>query len=196
LSTAAVLGAAGAAARRVGRIVPLTLSDTICAPAATCACAPADNLAVHRLLQQAPAGSALVVNAGGRADGGYFGELAAIDAAERGLRGLVIDGSIRDGRAVAGLGYPVFHVGLEPTSCVKQRALSVGDPVEIGGVEIAPGDQVVADCDAVLVVARADWPGVEAAAAEIEAREEEIRVQLRAGRRLADLLELPPSDAR
>jgi 4-hydroxy-4-methyl-2-oxoglutarate aldolase len=73
-STAAVLGAAGLAARRVGRIVPLTLSDTICAPAATCVCAPADNLAVHRLLQQAPPGSALVVDAGGRADGGYFGE--------------------------------------------------------------------------------------------------------------------------
>jgi 4-hydroxy-4-methyl-2-oxoglutarate aldolase len=119
-------------------------------------------------------------------------KLAAIDAAERGLLGLVIDGSIRDGRAVAVLGFPVFHVGFEPASCAKQRALSVGDPVQIGGVEIAPGDQVVADCDAVLVVARADWPCVEAAATEIEAREEELRVDLRAGRRLADLLESPP----
>lgn len=100
---AAVLGAAGVTARRVGRIVPLTLSDTICAPAATCACAPAENLAVNRLRQQAPPGSALVVDAGGRANGSYFGELAAIDAAGPVLLGLVIDGSIRDGRRLGDL---------------------------------------------------------------------------------------------
>ncbi len=176
-------------------MAPLTLSDTICAAAATCACAPADNLAVHMVLQHAPPGSALVVDAAGRADGGYFGELAAIDATERGFSGLLIGGTIRDGRAIARLGFSVFHEGFEPASCVKERVLSVGDPVQIGGVEISPGDQVVADCDAVLVVARADWPGVEAVAAEIEDREETLRVQLRAGRRLADLLELPPGVA-
>jgi len=190
LPTAAVLTAAADAARPL-RLEPLTLGAAICAPAATCACAPRDNLALHRLLERAPPGSALVVAAGGRADAGYFGELAAIDAMERGLQGLVIDGAIRDSAAVAALRFPVFHAGFEPASCVKQRALSVGDPVQIGGVEVAPGDQVVADRDAVLVVAGADWPGVQAAAAEIEAREEELRVQLRAGRRLADLLELP-----
>ena len=63
--------------------------------------------------------------------------------------------------------------------------------MRIGGVDVAPGDQVVADSDAVLVVAAADWPAVEAAARALEAREEEIRGRLRAGARLADLLELP-----
>jgi 4-hydroxy-4-methyl-2-oxoglutarate aldolase len=135
-----------------------------------------------------------VVDAGGRADGGYFGELAVIDATRRALHGLVIDGPIRDGHAVAALGFPVFHVGFEPESCVKERALSVGEPVRIGGVEIVPGDQVVADSDGVLVVAQADWLEVEAAAREIEDREEELRRQLRAGRRLADLLALSPGE--
>ena len=191
LSTAAVLSAADDAARPVGRLAPLTLGDAICAPAATCACAPRDNLAVHRLLQRAPSGAVLVVEAGGRADGGYFGELAAIDALERGLKGLVIDGPIRDGRAVAALGFPVFHLGFEPASCSKERALSVGEPVRISGVDVVPGDQVVADSDGVLVVQRADWPAVEAAARGIEEREQELRDSLRAGTRLADLLELP-----
>ena len=63
--------------------------------------------------------------------------------------------------------------------------------MRIGGVDVAPGDQVVADSDAVLVVAAADWPAVEAAARELEEHEEEIRARLRAGARLADLLELP-----
>jgi len=118
LSTAAVLGAAGGLARRVSGLTPLTPADAICAPAATCACAPGDNLAVHWLLQQAPAGSALVVDAGGRADGAYFGELAALDAQQRELCGLVVDGAMRDGRAVAAAGFPVFHAGFEPASCV------------------------------------------------------------------------------
>jgi 4-hydroxy-4-methyl-2-oxoglutarate aldolase len=191
LPVASVLTAAGTTARRVNGLEPLTSADAICAPAATCACAPRDNLAVYRLLAEASAGSALVIEAGGRLDGGYFGELVAIEAGGRGLRGLVIDGSIRDGRPIADLDFPVFHAGLEPTTCVKEQVLSVGEPVLIGGVEVAPGDQVVADCDGVLVVPSADWPEVEAAAREIEEREDELRNEIRSGRHLADLLGLP-----
>ena len=132
-----------------------------------------------------------MVDAGGRTDGAYFGELAATDAQQRGHVGLVVDGAIRDARAVAALGFPVFHAGFEPASCEKRDVVSVGEPVRIGGVDVAPGDQVVADSDAVLVVAAADWPAVEAAARELEEREEAIRARLRAGARLADLLELP-----
>src|SRR5687768_18572176 len=186
LSTAAVLEASGGRARAVSGLAHLTLMDAICAPAATCVCAPADNLALHRLLQQAPEGSALVVDAGGRSDAGYFGELMAMDAEERGLQGLVIDGSIRDGGLVAVLGFPVFHAGFAPATCVKEQAPSVGDPVEVGGVQIEPGDQIVADSDAVLVVRAADWPAVEAAARELQAREEDLRTHILRGGRLAE----------
>ena len=195
LSTAAVLSAGGASAREVASLTPLTLQAAICAPVLTCACLPGDNLAVHRLLRQARPGTALVVDAGGRVDGGYIGELAAIDAASRGVRGLVVDGSIRDGAALAELGFPVFHRGFAPRACAKQRALSVGETVRVGGVEVAPGDQLVADCDGVLIVSARDWPEVEGAAMAIEAREAELRIRLRAGAQLADLLELPPEDA-
>ena len=191
LSTAAVLEASGGSAQAASGLAHLTLMDAICAPAATCACAPADNLALHRLLQQAPEGSALVVDAGGRSDAGYFGELMAMDAEERGLQGLVIDGSIRDGGLVAVVGFPVFHAGFAPATCVKARALSVGDAVEVGGVRIEPGDQIVADSDAVLVVRAADWPAVEAAARELQAHEDDLRTHILRGGRLAEQLELP-----
>lgn len=187
-----MLGAAGDHGARVARgLAPLTLGDSICAPAATCACAPRDNLALHLLLRSAPEGSALVCAAAGRLDGGYFGDLAALDARNRGFAGLVLDGAVRDGPGIAALGFPVFHAGFEPAKCRKESAISVGEPVLIGGVEVAPGDQVVADSDAVLLVRRADWPEVEAAAREIQAREAAIRAELGQGRRLADLLGLP-----
>ena len=190
-STPEVVQAAGEAARFVPGLTPITLTAALCGPAATCACAPGDNLAVHRLLEQAPEGSVLVVDAGDCTDCGHFGDLAAIDAGNRGIQGLVIAGAIRDGGALAMLGFPVFHGGLAPAGCVKERVLSVNEPVTIGGVEIAPGDQVVADSDAVLVVPAADWPAVEAGAQAIREAEDVVRTQLTQGARLADLLDLP-----
>ena len=190
-STPEVLQAAGGAARFVHGLTPLTVTATLCGPAATCACAPGDNLAVHRLLEQAPEGSVLVVDAGGRTDCGHFGELAAMDAEFREIQGLVIDGAIRDAGTVAALGFPVFHAGFAPASCVKERVVSLGEPVSIGGVEIAPGDQVVADGDAILVAAAADWPAVEATTQAIREAEHEIRIALNQGQRLANLVDLP-----
>ena len=190
-STPEVLQAAGEKARFVQGLTPIGITTTLCGPAATGACAPGDNLTVHRLLEQAPEGSVLVVDAGGRTDCGHFGELAAMDAEYRGIQGLVIAGAIRDGGTVAVLGFPVFHAGFAPASCVKERVLSLNEPVTIGGVEIAPGDQVVADSDAILVVAAADWPAVEARARAIREAEDDLRTELRRGRHLAELLELP-----
>ena len=191
ISTAAVLEASGGRAQAISGLSHLTLMDAICAPAATCVCAPGDNLALHRLLQQAPEGAALVVGAGGRTDVGYFGELMAMDAEGRDLQGLVIEGSIRDGGLIAVLGFPVFHAGFAPATSVKELAPSVGEPVEVGGVTVTPGDQIVADSDAVLVVPAADWPAVETAAREIQAHEDNLRTHLLRDGRLADLLELP-----
>ena len=189
--TPEVLQAAGGAARFVRGLSPITVTAALCGPAATCACAPGDNLAVHRLLEVAPEGSVLVVDAGGRTDCGHFGELAAMDAEFRGIQGLVIAGAIRDSGMLAVLGFPVFHRGIAPAGCVKERVLSVNEPVTIGGVEIAPGDQVVADGDAILIVAAADWPAVEAGAQEIRDAEDELRIALNQGQHLADLLDLP-----
>jgi 4-hydroxy-4-methyl-2-oxoglutarate aldolase len=190
-STPEVLQAAGGAAQFVRGLTPIGITSTLCGPAATCACAPGDNLGVHRLLEQAPEGSILVVDAGGRADCGHFGELAVMDAEYRGIQGLVIAGAIRDGGSVAVLGFPVFHGGLAPKGCVKERVVSVNEPVMIAGVEIAPGDQVVADSDAILVVAASDWPAVEAGAQAIREAEDDIRTGLVQGTHLSDLLDLP-----
>jgi 4-hydroxy-4-methyl-2-oxoglutarate aldolase len=190
-STPEVLQVAGTAARFVGGLAPLTPTAVICGPAATCACAPGDNLAVHRVLEQAPEGSVLVIDAGGRTDCGHFGELAAMDAEFRELQGVLVAGAILDSGALATLGFPVFHGGFAPAGCVKERVLSVNEPVTIGGVEIAPGDQVVADNDAILIVAAADWPAIEAAAQAIRDAEDDIRVALNQGQRLSDLLDLP-----
>ncbi len=190
-TTADVVTAAEGAARQIAGLTALSAAASLYGPAATCRCAPGDNLALHLLLSSARAGSVLVCDAGGRRDAGHFGELMAIDAANHGVRGLVIDGSVRDGAALLQLGFPVFHRGLAPAPCAKSDAPSIGEPVELGGVPVLPGDQIVADCDAVLVVPRDIWPDVEVAARRLVAREADIRTALSEGRRLAELIELP-----
>ena len=180
-STAEVLQAAGDTARFVRGLIPLTITASVCGPAATCACAPGDNLAVHRLLEVAPEGSVLVVDAGGRTDCGHFGELAAMDAEFRDLQGLVIAGAIRDGGTVAVLGFPVFHGGFAPASCVKERVGSIGE------VRVEPGDWVVGDDDGVVVVPNAIAESVLAEAEAKAATESEIRAAVRDG--------MPPLEA-
>ncbi len=67
----------------------------------------------------------------------------------------------------------------------------MNEPVTIGSVEIAPGDQVVADSDAILVVAAADWPAVEAGAQAIREAEDDLRTGVLQGTHLSQLLDLP-----
>lgn len=188
-STAAV-ATAGPAARRMHGLAALDPSSVLCAPAATCTCAPADNLALHRLVASAPAGAVLVCDAGGDGDHGYFGDLLALDARRRGLAGLVIDGAVRDTAAIVDLGFPVFHRGTAPAPGAKSDGGVVGESVEVGGARVEPGDVVVADRDAVLVVAAADWPEVAARVIALEAREDDLRAALERGERLSDLLGL------
>jgi 4-hydroxy-4-methyl-2-oxoglutarate aldolase len=190
-STTDVLHAAGDAAYAIPGLAPLFPTAAVCAPAATCSCRPGDNLALHRALLSASAGDVVVCAAGGNTDVGHFGELMALDARGQGLAGLLIDGAIRDSTPVTELGFPVFHVGLAPRASVKERVGSVGERVELGGVPIEPGDWIVADRDAVLVVARDAWFEVAAGAAALREREVGIRAELARGRRLAELISLP-----
>jgi 4-hydroxy-4-methyl-2-oxoglutarate aldolase len=178
-----------------GRILPnvkaLYRSAWATGPAATCACAPADNLALHQALATAASGSILVCDSGGRLDGGYLGELMATDALHRGIGGLVIDGSVRDTRQLEELDFPVFCRGISIPSCQKTRAISVGEAITVDGVRVEPGDRIIADADGVVVIPQELWPTVSEAALALQERESAIADRLRDGAHLADLLSLP-----
>jgi 4-hydroxy-4-methyl-2-oxoglutarate aldolase len=181
---------AAEAVRRVRGLVPIAPDSRLVGPAATCACAVGDNLALHHLLATAPAGSVLVCDAGGRDDVGYFGELMALEARSRGLRGLVIDGAVRDGSVLGGLGFPVFHRGFAPGRAAKAEAPLLEEPVELGGVPVVPGDVVVADRDGVLVVPAEEWRSVQKRARRLDEEESELRSALGRGESLSTLLGL------
>ena len=189
-ATAQVVQGGGTRVHVVAGLQQITPKTRVCAPAFTCRCVPGDNLALHAALVRAPAGSVVVCDAGGDLNWGYFGELMATDAKNRGLSALVIDGSVRDVDDIQLLGFPVFARGIAPAQAKKVVIGSVGDPIRLLGHEVSTGDRVVADRDAVVLVRSADWDGVREAAFQISRRESEIQARLNSGERLASIIGL------
>jgi 4-hydroxy-4-methyl-2-oxoglutarate aldolase len=171
-------------------ISPLYRPIHVCGPAYPVFAPAGDNLAIHYALAEAPAGSVLVVAAGGEIGKGLWGEVMTVSALARGIRGLVTDGAVRDVRAIRALNFPVFAAGVAIPGTVKQQAGVRNEPVEVGGAIIRPGDIVVGDDDGVVII------GQEAAqqalkAAEMRTRKETSMIQrLREGALTLDLLGL------
>nr|WP_283949481.1 RraA family protein [Limobrevibacterium gyesilva] len=82
-----------------------------------------------------------------------WGELLSTAAKVRGAAGALMDGMVRDIKAIRTMGFPVFHGGIGPLdSKGRGKIMAVDVPVECAGVRIAPGDLIVADADGVVVV--------------------------------------------
>lgn len=128
-------------------------------PAATVWVRAGENAVIHEAIGLARRGDVLVVNACGSLPHAVFGELMALACIGRGVVGVVVDGCIRDTKALAGLGFPAFARGSCASGPVKEGSGEIGYPVACGGVVCAPGDVLVGDGDGVVVV-----PGAHAAA--------------------------------
>jgi 4-hydroxy-4-methyl-2-oxoglutarate aldolase len=85
----------------------------------------------------------------------HIGELSSETAQFRGARGAVIDGGARDTDYIRTIKFPVFARYTTPLDIVgRWRLAAYNVPIQIGRVQIAPGDFVVGDCDGVLVIPR------------------------------------------
>lgn len=101
-----------------------------------------------------------------------LGGLMGTAAKARGMAGVVIDGGVRDVGEVRSLGFPVFARSVVPSSSVGRYAtVDRNIPVRCGGVEVKPGDIIVAGEDGVVVVPSAQAQAVLTRANEIDERE-------------------------
>jgi 4-hydroxy-4-methyl-2-oxoglutarate aldolase len=135
-------------------IRPVWPGAAVAGPAYPLRCAPGDNLAIHIAVDAAPPGYVLVVDASGYV-AGYWGEVLTVAAEARGVTGIIIDGGLRDIDALQRRKFPAFSRGIGMRGTVKFHAPSVGEPIVIASVAIAPGDLVVADTDGVLAIPQA-----------------------------------------
>ena len=132
-------------------IRPVWEGAAMAGPAYPVAYAPGDNLAIQLALEKAPAGSILVVTTD-QFVAGYWGEVLTVAAQSVGIKGLVIDGGVRDIAALRRFRFPVFSRGISVRGTHKDRFNSVGRPIQIMGTPVQAGDLVVADDDGVVIL--------------------------------------------
>jgi 4-hydroxy-4-methyl-2-oxoglutarate aldolase len=119
-----------------------------------------DNLALHVAANRTNSGTVLIVSAGGYAKTAVWGEILHTAAQARGVRGVVIDGAVRDRAALSRSSIPVFARGACPNGPHKGWGGSINGSVQCGGVTVDPGDLVIGDEDGVAVVPRGQIPGL------------------------------------
>ncbi len=112
-----------------------------------------DQSAEYVAIELCGPGEVLVVDAMGWTYSSIGGDIKFFRLMQRGVGGLVTDGSVRDSVALKEYGFPVFSA----STTAKQGPAEfwpwqVNDAVQCGGVLVRPGDAVVGDDDGVVVV--------------------------------------------
>ncbi|HOK19263.1 MAG TPA: RraA family protein [Thermosynergistes sp.] len=137
-----------------------------------------DNLMVHKAIDMAQPGDVIVVDAQGDMSNSILGEIIVRYAARRGLRGFVVDGTIRDWLGIKELGLPVFSRGAVPSGPFKDGPGEINVPISCGGVVVNPGDIIVGDADGVVVIPPCDAELVLKKTREIAQKEQLIFKQV------------------
>jgi 4-hydroxy-4-methyl-2-oxoglutarate aldolase len=187
LGTATVYEAAG----REG-MVDVTFEQVIpgsraAGPARTVRCGQGDNLMVHAVMDRVEPGDVLVLTMPEPQPVALVGELLATQAERRGAAAVLVDASVRDVEELRELGLPVWARWVRVRGADKRAVGSIDDAVEVGGVEIRPGDAVVLDADGVVVVSQERLETVLADARDRAEREQAKREKLSAGSLSYDL---------
>ena len=164
-----------------------------CGSAVTVKCGPGDNLMIQAGLKYAQQGDVLVVDAEDARDFGHFGEIMALNAQRKGIRGLIIDGGVRDIADLEKMDFPVFATGVSPRGTGKTMGGYVNLPISCGGVSVSPGDIILADCCGVAVIPAGIAPEVLEKAQKKEAAEKEMFKRIADGEDLYDILDYEES---
>jgi regulator of RNase E activity RraA len=141
-------------------------------------------------IETAEPGDVLVMEMAGRTDVPGWGGLLSLAAATKGLAGIVIDGACRDIDDSAAAKFPVFARAVVPITA-RGRVIqdSVNEEIQFGGVQVHPGDYVVADGSGTIIIPRARAEEVIAKGEEIAAREARMADAVRNGASIVEVME-------
>ncbi len=123
-------------------------------------------------IDQGPPDSVYVMVVEGGIDIAGMGGLMGTAMSARGFAGAVIDGGVRDTNYLQRIGFPVYALGIVPSTSVGHYRFSGSNiPVTCDGIHVDPNDVIVADNDGVVVVPRARAEEVLKLAQELDFKE-------------------------
>ena len=140
-------------------------------------------------IEAASPGDIIVVEQRTGLDAASWGGNLSIGAQMRGVAGVIIDGPARDIDDSRKLDFPVFartHTAFTARGRIVEVA--TGEPIQVGDIQVSPGDYVVADASAVVFVANSEIERVLEAAEAIVTREEAMAQALREGHPISQVM--------
>src|SRR5262249_59603566 len=111
----------------------------------------------------------------------------------RGAAGIVSDGGFRDSPTLADIDFPVYCARPSaPTNLTRHHAVDINVPIGCGDAPVYPGDIIVGDAEAVVVIPAALAHEVAEDAAQMTEFEDWVEARVKEGR---SILGLYPPDA-
>jgi 4-hydroxy-4-methyl-2-oxoglutarate aldolase len=172
---------------------PVWRGARIAGSAVTALCHPGDNWMIHVACDVVRKGDILVVACSSESSDGAVGELLATSLVALGVRGVVLDLGCRDAAEITEMKFPLWSRAISAKGTVKASIGSVNVPVVCAGVNVKPGDVVVADDDGVVVVPRLEAARVAKAGEEREKKEAVNRARLQKGELGLDIYDMRKS---
>ena len=141
-------------------------------------------------IEAAQPGDVIVVDNGGRPDQSCWGGLLALAAKTKGISGVVIDGACRDVDESRDVGFAVYARAAVPmTARGRVMQESYNQEIEFVGVQVHPGDLVIADGSGVVIIPRSKEEEVVREAEVVAATEARMAEGIRQGMSVLKVLE-------
>lgn len=134
-------------------------------------------------------GQIIVIAHGGRTDVAGWGGILSKGAVRNGAEGIVIDGACRDVDEGREMELPIYAKACVPiTARSRIIELDWDVPVTIAGIDVAPGDLVLADASGVVFVPLAHAEEAIATAEKIVAKERLMATEVDRGSAMAQVM--------
>jgi 4-hydroxy-4-methyl-2-oxoglutarate aldolase len=141
-------------------------------------------------IEAAQASDVIVVDNGGRPDVSAWGGLLSLASKQKRLSGVVIDGACRDVDESRDVGFPVYARAVVPVTA-RGRIMqdSINEEIQCGGVQVHPGDLVIADGSGVVIIPSSRAEEVVSEAEKIAAHEAKMAEAVRSGRSVVEVMQ-------
>jgi 4-hydroxy-4-methyl-2-oxoglutarate aldolase len=132
----------------------------------------------------------IVVDNSGRLDVAAWGGLLSLAAKIKQVRGVIVDGACRDLDESRELEFPVFgRAAVQVTARGRIMQQSFNQEIAFAGVQVHPGDLVIADASGAVFIPRAREAEVIGQAEALAAREAAMAEAIRGGRSILEVME-------
>jgi 3-hexulose-6-phosphate synthase/6-phospho-3-hexuloisomerase len=168
---------------------PVVKGKSVSGPAFTVKTLGGDWGKVVKAVDLANPGDVIVVDAQG-SDIAVWGELATLSAMKKGIKGVVIDGGIRDSDDIGKLGFPAWAKHVTPNAGEPHGHGRLGENISCGGQSVSPGDVIVADEIGIVVVPKNRIFEILKKTKEVSKKEKRYKEGIRKGKTLSEIFGL------